>query len=607
MGKRTKFNDVTKRLLAERLAHVKKGFLPPFSDMRHFFYECRNVLLRENPDMLGPDGGGKEPYSNWLGMVARWCDKYTEDFGISEGLWWRVRERLNLFAKARATCEGVEEKFLVDKKTRHKIAKGCSFILVCEKETVTNELMAKLQNEDYLLNVVATGGKTTSDVQEAVLSIAEDLGEAQNFYVLVLHDYDLDGVGIYYKLKERYKNAIDVGVGPSFIKFLKKRKSIDLRLVEEQKLNMINRDWVKEHMLSHDEYSLSDFEYLYGEPYQVIVKGKEKTYHKGRRIEIDAIHVQYGIKPFIDYILKQIKKRCTVWDLTRIGVNKDGYVFQLHNPDCRFEERMDGHEDPDYITPIEKIEECELPFNYAYAVRSVWRYLDRILKPPFDSAKEKLQDLVDSVSSVVQDDVIHENYEEFQSVLDEYKELENQSESIIKQATDLEGETKGDLVQLKEEIEKDISALKDVVDTDISTLRNDFENDFDMDWIESHREEHQDIIDQIENYEGDVRKGKKDLIGRVEKIQEKMENGSKNNPRYDEFHTKLEELEQKHSEEQKQVDAKVDEGIEQMDSKWEDFDSKEELIEDFQGLDEKRILELIVEVLQDRLKELVEE
>ena len=136
---------------------------------------------------------------------------------IPEDYWWRVRERLNLWAEGKATCEGVTEKFLVDKDTRHKVTARCSFILVCEKKSVSRELMEKLQGEGYKLNVVATAGHSSTDVQEVALSIADEMGDNPTFYILVLHDYDLDGLEIYYKLKERYRNAIDVGVGPSFI------------------------------------------------------------------------------------------------------------------------------------------------------------------------------------------------------------------------------------------------------------------------------------------------------------------------------------------------------------------------------------------------------
>ena len=130
---------------------------------------------------------------------------------------------------------------------------------------------------------------------------------------MVLHDFDRDGLKIYFNLKERYDGTIDVGVNPEFIGYLKKQGGFDPRLVEEQVLNK-NYQWnLRRQVEESDGYTLENFDYLQGSQ-------TAKKRWVGKRIEIDAIHVQYGIKPFVDYIARKIEEECQVWDLSRIGV-----------------------------------------------------------------------------------------------------------------------------------------------------------------------------------------------------------------------------------------------------------------------------------------------
>jgi hypothetical protein len=110
---------------------------------------------------------------------------------------------------------------------------------------------------------------------------------------------------------------------------LNEQGTFDSRLVEEQRLNKSYQTQLKERIEEGDSaYSADDFEYLQGVQQP---NGKEWI---GKRIEIDAIHVQYGIEPFITYIQKKITEECLQWDLTRIGVEE----FDLEEPNNPFED-----------------------------------------------------------------------------------------------------------------------------------------------------------------------------------------------------------------------------------------------------------------------------
>ncbi|TET28336.1 MAG: hypothetical protein E3J73_01075 [Candidatus Bathyarchaeum sp.] len=322
------FYNVTRRLLQERLTNFLSGKPNKETDIRHFFYECRNKYLRENPDRSEVDSNSKKDrvYGDWQKCMKEWCKKHAEELGFTPDLWWRVREKLNIWAEGRAICEGEMEKFLIDRETRHQITQGSSFVLLCEKKTVSKELLKNLQQLGYRINLVSTGGNNPSDVQESIIKIAEDLAEQEdtNFYVLALHDYDISGVQIFFTLAKRYNQVIDIGVNGEFIKYLKSTVGLNERLVVEKVKNKCNHDHLKKLIAESEGYSPENFRWLQGEQ----VSEKEWV---GRRIEIDAVHVEYGIQPFIDFIQHQLEEYCKYWDLTRIGV-EEFYLDEPSNP-----------------------------------------------------------------------------------------------------------------------------------------------------------------------------------------------------------------------------------------------------------------------------------
>jgi len=79
-------------------------------------------------------------------------------------------ETLNIWAKPKAVCERADRPFLVGRDTKKEVTARRSLIFVCEKETVSRELLERLQQEECRLNIVSTGGTTTSDVLEVIIS-----------------------------------------------------------------------------------------------------------------------------------------------------------------------------------------------------------------------------------------------------------------------------------------------------------------------------------------------------------------------------------------------------------------------------------------------------
>jgi DNA topoisomerase VI subunit A len=258
---------------------------------------------------------------------------------------------MNIYAAGKATCEGVVQKYLIDYTNRDRMAQNCSFILVCEKATVSAELLRNLQSLGYKVNLVSTGGVSPNDAKESIIQAIEDL-EEENFFVLVLHDYDLAGVNIFSDLHRYQDRLIDVGVNELFIKSLETLPNFDMRFIEEKVLNKKNMEKVKRFIENNDLTSNYDYEYLHGT--QISAKRWE-----GHRVEIDAIHVRYGIQPFIDYIVSRLQD-ITCWDLTRIGIEEQS----LEEGDNLYEKKIEDLEHKVGKAYAEKKYEISLNFNH---------------------------------------------------------------------------------------------------------------------------------------------------------------------------------------------------------------------------------------------------
>jgi DNA repair exonuclease SbcCD ATPase subunit len=83
-----------------------------------------------------------------------------------------------------------------------------------------------------------------------------------------------------------------------------------------------------------------------------------KNEWRGKQIEIDAIHVQYGIKPFVDYIESRLED-IACWDLTRIGIGKQ----ELFEPPNEYENLIQEKEDKAIEAYKEKLE--DISENYS--------------------------------------------------------------------------------------------------------------------------------------------------------------------------------------------------------------------------------------------------
>jgi len=501
MGKPTKFNALLYQLLDERLRTVENGGTPTFTDMRHMFYECRNKFLKKYLELTEIDLEGDQ-YSGFEHAITYWCQKYCREHGMNEELYWRVREMLNIWAKGKATCEGEVEKFLIEKNTRERVSKSCSFILLCEKETVSRELMKRLQGEGYKLNIVATGGKSPSDVKEAVLEAVDSFDKDDpTFYFLVLHDFDIAGVEIFFDLKRHYNNVIDVGVNQEFIHSW----NCNLRLVEEQVKNKGFHKKLEEYIQNSD-YTQEDFNYLQGEK----VSAKKWI---GKRIEIDAIHVEYGIEPFVKYIVDKIQKECKLWDLSRIGVED----FELDEPDNPFEEALKEFNE-DILGQVREIEEkidepLDTVHNLVWNVTHGFEWDIIHLKNKYGIGYNKeinkyevSSDEMSNLERKYQDGFFREYVPDYK---DELKEINDQ----IKRYEGDVREGKEDLENQKDDLQKDVDKSAEE-DKEVKEFKDELDN---FDWGKDEFEA-LEVPDEKDVIKAVIEK----LQGRLEELEEDL-------------------------------------------------------------------------------------
>lgn len=555
---KTLFNELTYRLMDERLHIVEQGGIPPAIPLHSFFYECRNKFLKEHPERNEVDGKEDDKVGMHEHAVIYWCERYCEKHGWDKGMYWRAREMLNIWAKGKATCEGEVDKFLVDHRTRDRITRKCSFILICEKETITDELLEKLRGERYHLNIISTGGQNPSDVQEAVLSAMENVDDDDpTFYILSLHDYDLAGLEIYFNLKRRHKNIIDIGVNQDFIKWWKAgeekaKREIDFRLVEEQVKNKNYHGDLEGYIKNDDDYTDEDFDYLqYGikkeDSKKIRKKKKESKPWKGQRIEIDAIHVAYGIEPFVQYTIKKLQE-CRLWDLSRIGVEdfvvQEPEEFSLNEPTNLFE--------------------------------GVLSEFDEKVKDVVSNAYYRERKVLDNIIDIVTDEF----------------ELWHQKSTVlqIEFSVDEDGLYNNKCVEFKQKYKDGFDrTYKDSYEETLKELNK----KLDKFWVDITENELEKINDQITHYEGDVREGEDDLKAQRDELQKQVDDTR------DATETLCDELQEKIN-----SAAKNDPELQEFKSELDKVDWGKEKFEQLKAPDEKDVLECIIERLQERLEEL---
>ncbi len=301
------FYEVVRGLLRERLALVKKGETPEFTTIRHLYYQAKKLYkdLTDEDEVPGTE-------TNYIGALNKFCQKHAPELGIPEAFWWLLRDKMNIRAKGIAVCEGEAGSFKIDHTNRERVQKNSSFILLCEKDTVSEELLEELRKIGYKVNLVSSQGQNTADAKAAIISAVADL-DMDNYFILYLHDYDWAGAEMFFNLYSYHPKIIDLGVNEHFLKTMK----ISKRKVEERVKVKTQRRKLARYIKEYKYADIVDLDYICGK----LDPETGKRDGNAKSINLDNVHVYYGIKPFVEYIKLRLED-IDCWDLTRIGIEK---------------------------------------------------------------------------------------------------------------------------------------------------------------------------------------------------------------------------------------------------------------------------------------------
>lgn len=331
----TKIAKTTYRLLNKRLQQVLKGEKPRELKKRQFFYLCREAFQKEW-GLTEVDYKGKNPYVPWGNMVNKWALNRCSLLGKETGRFWDVLSALNIWPHERGVCYkyflGGSKEVLVSHKNRDEMVEGCSFVVVLEKQSIAEDLFNALVKEGYRANVIAMGGHDTGTVQAMAADINDlmEQEESTNFFVLSVHDYDLDGAMMVDEARRWFPHTIDCGLNREF--FTYNGLEIDKDKKDWGMVETVNIEKnPSEIIFSLPEYNDKDREFFLTE------KTSQKSW-KGHRIEIDNVFAKHDIKPFVNYIKWRLED-VPCWDLTRIGVEEQ----ELEEPENHYEDTLYWH------------------------------------------------------------------------------------------------------------------------------------------------------------------------------------------------------------------------------------------------------------------------
>ena len=485
------FYNLVRRELCKRERARVEGVEFPVEYLRGLWYQYRTAFLAENPDRYEVDIVAKDPYRKFTSNgINRWFQIHADSMGFTKDRWFRARSSLNIESDPKAICvKKNEDPFLITGNTRDKALSNCSFVVTIEKKTFMERLYAEITKRGHEVNVIATTGYGDSDLQELQLVINEDQEDKEqpNFYNLFLHDLDLNGIQIFSTtLRKHYKATIDGGINGEFLRFLEANiPNFERRLIEERVVNKKAYRELGRYMKESNDYTEEDYNYLQGEPFETVVDGKTKTHWKAKRIELDSVLAVYGIEVFVDYLEWKIDRECKIWDLSRIGVRN----FGLYEPTNHYEAAISQ--------------------------------LRRDVGKAYGKKRHELSETYHKILEIVNDALTLES---------DFTELDEKHRG---ETSDTLYMTSHGQILYKYEI-------KTIEGED--NLKQEYDKQIKKEWKEDYQDRLDEVNDNITCYEGDVRKGKEDLDGQVDELQNELDEAKENDIDLEPFKEKLSEI-----------------------------------------------------------------
>ncbi len=330
--------------------------------------------------------GTKEEQQKAIGQaVDKYYNKLFEFLGFE--YWGYVPDYLGVDIKGTANIFDMNmveiiltKKNLIELERLEEFENVPFFLIICEKTILIDFTMRELINRGYNEGFygISLGGYPVS----AVIKYLIPFSKVRNFYVFVQHDLDIDGLMIYFNIRERFP-CESVGINPDFlehigVEFDEIAEDYDVTETQKEKQKEKVRNKVLEFDITEDEREkynnwINSCLERRAEINSLLTKREEEDYEQNKA------------RDFIDYLIGILEDPERPWNLSR-------------------------YEKPDYYEPTLNTLNVSRP--------EFIDNIDKEIERRINIVNNKLRELSDKITEK-QGEIGEEAYREFNEYLDE--------------------------------------------------------------------------------------------------------------------------------------------------------------------------------------------
>lgn len=197
----------------ERFVRAQLELINQPADNRGTWY----VVSHRLKGIIDLSGSKDQQYISFLKTIKDYCKKLTDFYNVP--YWGYVMDELNIKSKARAIAYDLNLKgTLLDVETIEDFKNEAFFIVICEKDEVLKSTMRAIRSKGYTNGWmgIVTEGYATTNVVRLLMDYKKHVQD--KFYVFILHDWDIDGLKIFFDIK-RYFPCESAGLNNELIDY----------------------------------------------------------------------------------------------------------------------------------------------------------------------------------------------------------------------------------------------------------------------------------------------------------------------------------------------------------------------------------------------------
>ena len=206
-------------ILNFRFVYNQLGIILQGTKFRQVWYSMEKRLKRKNLN-IDFSGDSDKQYLTCLKTIKRYCESLMDFYNLN--YWGLTMDEIGLSSKGRGIIYDINMNATLlditclidfnipDKRFNDEFLKTPFFLLICEKEDTLLSMMSDLKNRGFkggFYGIITQGYSSTN-----VIRLLMELSLVSNFHVFVVHDFDLDGISIFFDIKRTFNNAVSVGI-----------------------------------------------------------------------------------------------------------------------------------------------------------------------------------------------------------------------------------------------------------------------------------------------------------------------------------------------------------------------------------------------------------